>query len=160
MLTKVITCSIQKIKIPAFIQKLTTITPLEVEDCPTIEEVIDDILEFMGDSILVAHNTSFDIPFFNSVLKRLGKKKLNNKEICTNLMTKHLIPSLLNSNLPYMSSIFNIGHGQAHRALDDALATANLLLKYLEIFIRKNIGKINHLYLPKKAIPIRLHSLY
>ena len=63
-----------EIEIPEFIQKLTTITSLDVEGCPVIEEVIDDIIDFMGDSILVAHNTSFDVPFFNSVLTRLGKK--------------------------------------------------------------------------------------
>ena len=97
-----------EIDIPPFIQKLTDITPLDVEGCPTIEEVIDDILEFMGDSILVAHNTSFDVPFLNSVLRRLGKDELDNKSVCTNLMTKYLIPNLLNSNLHYMSKIFDL----------------------------------------------------
>ena len=55
---------IPKSKYPNLFKKLTAITPLDVEGCPTIEEVIDDILDFMGDSILVAHNTSFDVPFF------------------------------------------------------------------------------------------------
>ena len=137
-----------EIEIPAFIQKLTAITSLDVEGCPVIEEVIDDIIEFMGDSVLVAHNTSFDIPFFNSVLERLGKEALKNKAICTNLMTRHLMPNLLNSNLHYMSNIFDINHTKAHRALDDAMATAELLLKYLEIFICKGISRVNHLYYP------------
>ncbi|MEI8347732.1 MAG: 3'-5' exonuclease, partial [Pseudomonadota bacterium] len=113
------------------------------------EEVIDEILEFMGDSILVAHNTSFDVPFFNSVLTRLGRPTMENKNLCTNLMTKYMIPNLLNSNLNYMSKIFRIQHHHAHRALDDALATANLLLKFLHIFIEKGINKVNHLYYPQ-----------
>ena len=138
-----------EIEIPPFIQKLTAITSLDVEGCPIIEEVIDDIIEFMDDSILVAHNTSFDVPFLNSVLTRLGKKPLENKTICTNLMTRHLMPNLLNSNLHYMSNIFNIKHTKAHRALDDAMASAKLLLKYLEIFISKDIGRINHLHYPQ-----------
>ena len=137
-----------EIDIPEFIQKLTAISYLDIEGCPVIEEVVDDILEFMGDSILVAHNTSFDIPFFNSVLVRLGKKTLGNKAICTNLMTKHLIPNLLNSNLHYMSNMFSIRHQKAHRALDDAMATAKLLLKYLEVFICKDISRVKHLYYP------------
>ena len=145
-----------EIKIPEFIQKLTSIGPKEVKNARLIEDVIDDILDFMGDSILVAHNTSFDIPFFNSVLKRLGKPHLTNRNICTNLMTKHLIPNLLNSNLNYMSRIFGIKHKQAHRALDDAKATANLLLKYLHIFIKKNITKINHLYYPRNRYELDL----
>ena len=103
----------------------------------------------MGDRILVAHNTSFDVPFFNSVLTRLGKKELPNKSICTNLMTKYLIPNLLSTNLTYMSKVFNLDHGKAHRALDDAHASAQLLLKYLDIFEKKNIDKLNHLYYPR-----------
>jgi len=138
-----------EIKIPDFIQKLTSITPKDIKNSPKIEEVIDDIVEFMGDSILVAHNTSFDIPFFNSVLKRLQMPLLKNKSICTNLMTKYLIPNLLNSNLNYMSKVFGISHVKAHRALDDAEAAAKLLLKYLQIFIEKDIKKINHLYYPR-----------
>jgi|GEM_PF-384534 len=137
------------VKIPEFIQKLTTIREEDVKDAPTIEKVIDEILLFMEDSILVAHNISFDVPFFNSVLVRLKRPPLPNKSICTNLMTKYLIPNLLNTNLNYMSKIFDIGHHQAHRALDDALASADLLLTYLDIFIKKEITKINHLYYPR-----------
>ena len=147
-----------KQKIPDFIQKLTSISDKDVENAPTIEEVIDQILDFMGDRILVAHNTSFDVPFFNSVLRRLGKNELENKSICTNLMTKYLIPNLLSTNLTYMSRLFKIEHGNAHRALDDAKASANLLLKYLDIFEQKNIEKLNHLYYPRNKYELdRIH---
>lgn len=138
-----------EIEIPIFIQRLTSISPSDMKDAKRIEEVIDDILEFMGDSILVAHNVSFDVPFFNSVLRRLGKPTLTNKSLCTVLMTKYLIPDLLNSNLNYMSKIFGIEHAKAHRALDDTKATAELLLTYLQIFANKGINKINHLYYPR-----------
>lgn len=140
--------------IPEFIQKLTRIKDSHVSDAPLIEDVIDEIIEFMGDSILVAHNTSFDVPFFNSVLKRLGREELTNKAICTNLMTKYMIPNLLSSNLNYMSKIFNLQHHQAHRALDDTMAAADLLLKYLSIFIHKKITKINSLYYPKNKFEL------
>ena len=138
-----------EIKIPVFIQKLTSISHKDVAKSPLIEDVIEDIIKFMGDSILVAHNTSFDVPFFNSVLTRLHLPPLENKSICTNLMTKYLIPNLMNSNLQYMSKIFGIRHKKAHRALDDAQATAGLLLNYLNIFIKKGVQKINHLYYPR-----------
>jgi DNA polymerase III subunit epsilon len=137
------------VKIPDFVQKLTSIRPRDLKNQPAIEEKIDEILKFMGDSILVAHNTSFDIPFFNSVLTRMGRPPLENPSICTNLMTKYLIPNLMNTNLNYMSKIFGIKHKKAHRALDDALATAKLILKYLDIFIDKRITKLNHIYYPR-----------
>ncbi len=143
-----------EIKIPDFIQKLTNISQKDVKESPVIEDVIDEILNFMGDSILVAHNTSFDVPFFNSVLRRLGKPELKNNTLCTNLMTKYMIPNLMNSNLNYMSRIFKIGHNKAHRALDDAEATAELLLKYLRIFEHKNISKVNNLYYPRNRFEL------
>lgn len=140
--------------IPDFIQKLTSIKEADVNNAPLIEDVIDEILDFMGDSILVAHNTSFDVPFFNSVLRRLKRPELTNKSICTNLMTKYMIPNLLSSNLNYMSKIFNLKHQKAHRALDDTLASAELLLKYLTIFIHKDIHKVNSLYYPKNKFEL------
>lgn len=147
-----------QIPIPEFIQKLTSIREKDVEKAPTIEQVIDDILNFMGDSVLVAHNISFDIPFFNSVLVRLKKEKLKNKVICTNIMSKHLIPEIMNSNLNYMSGLFGIEHGQAHRAMEDAKATAELFITFLKFFIEKKVKKVNHLYYPRNKYELdRIH---
>ena len=61
-------------QIPDFIQKLTNISQNDVKDSPLIEDVIDEIIEFIGDDIIVAHNTSFDVPFLNGVLKKLKKE--------------------------------------------------------------------------------------
>jgi DNA polymerase-3 subunit epsilon len=142
-------------EIPDFVQKLTGIKKATVEHAPKIEEIIDEVLNFIGeDSILVAHNTSFDIPFLNGVLKKMGRPTLDNKVLCTNIMTKYMIPDIMSSNLNYMSQIFNISHSQAHRAIEDARATGHLLLKYLEIFEEKNIRKVNQLYYPRNKFEL------
>lgn len=144
--------------IPEFIQKLTSIKQKDIQGCPTITEVIDEILDFIGDDIIVAHNISFDLPFINSVLRRLDRPQLENKSLCTNVMTKHMIPEIMSSNLTYMSQLFDINHSNAHRAYDDALATAKLLLKYLDIFIKKGIKKVNQLYYPRNKFELdRVH---
>lgn len=140
--------------IPDFVQKLTGIRKADVEHSPKIEEVIDEIIQFIGDTILVAHNTSFDIPFLNGVLKKLQRPTMDNKVICTNIMTKYMIPDIMSSNLNYMSSIFGIPHSQAHRAIEDARATGLLLLKYMEIFETKNIRKVNQLYYPRNKFEL------
>ncbi len=140
--------------IPDFIQNLTNISQKDVKDKPVIEDLIDEILEFIADDIIVAHNTSFDVPFLNGVLRRLKKDELKNKVICTNVMTKHLIPDILNSNLNYMSRLFNISHSKAHRAHDDAKATAKLLVIYLDIFIKKGLKKVNQLYYPRNKFEL------
>lgn len=145
-------------EIPEFIQKLTGIKATDVQHAKKIEQIIDEIVHFIGDSILVAHNTSFDIPFLNGTLKKLQRPTLENKVICTNIMTKYLIPDIMSSNLTYMSQIFNIEHSHAHRANEDAKATGRLLLKYLEIFEKKNIRKINQLYYPRNRFELdRIH---
>ena len=141
-------------EIPDFVQKLTGIRKADVEHAPKIEEVIDEIVEFIGDSILVAHNTSFDIPFLNGVLKKLQRPTMDNKVICTNIMTKYLIPDIMSSNLQYMSQLFNISHSNAHRAIEDARATGQLLLKYFEIFEEKKIRKVNQLYYPRNKFEL------
>jgi DNA polymerase-3 subunit alpha (Gram-positive type) len=53
-----------------------------------------------------------------------------------------------------MSDIFGISHSNAHRAIEDARATGNLLLKYLEIFEEKKIRKINQLYYPRNKFEL------
>lgn len=147
-----------EMNIPDFIQKLTSIKQKDVKGQPKIEDIIDEVIDFIGDDIIVAHNTSFDVPFLNSVLRRLGREDLENKVICTNVMTKHMIPEIMNSNLNYMSQLFDIKHSNAHRAYDDALATARLLLKYLDVFINKGIKKVNQLYYPKNKFEMdRIH---
>ena len=148
-----------EIKIPVFIQRLTSIRQKDVQHARKIEDCIDEIVAFLGDAILVAHNTSFDIPFLNSVLTRLGRPKLQNPALCTNLMTKYLLPHLLNSNLNHMSDLFDIDLPHAHRALDDATACAQLLLKYLDFFIAKGIRKVNSLYYPNQQFQLGKHHL-
>lgn len=147
-----------EVQIPDFIQKLTKISQNAVKDAPKIEQVIDEIIDFIGDDIIVAHNTSFDVPFLNGTISNLGKDELQNKVICTNVMTKHLIPEILSSNLNYMSRLFNINHSKAHRAHDDAMATARLLIIYLNIFSEKGIKKVNQLYYPRNKFELdRVH---
>jgi DNA polymerase III subunit epsilon len=65
-----------------------------------------------------------------------------------------MIPDIMSSNLTYMTQIFGIPHSQAHRAIEDARATGNLLLKYLDIFESKNIRKVNQLYYPRNKFEL------
>ncbi|MCY4644293.1 MAG: 3'-5' exonuclease [Bacteriovoracales bacterium] len=143
-----------KSDIPKYVQRLTSISPETLKDSPTIEKIIHEILDFIGDSIIVAHNISFDLPFFNSVLKRLNLPLLTNRSLCTQLMGQYLIPNMLSSNLGYMGRLFNIPHKKAHRALEDAKVCAHLLLNFLHIFIKKGIRKVNQLYYPQSKFEL------
>ncbi len=148
-----------EIRIPIYVQKLTSVKQADLQDSPTIENVIDQILEFIGDDILVAHNAAFDVPFFNSVLKRLNRPLLENKSICTNIMTKHMLPEIQKSNLTYLSELFKIDFEDAHRALSDSILTAKIFIKFLELFIKKDIKKVNSLYYPKNKFELDRYHL-
>jgi DNA polymerase III subunit epsilon len=141
-------------EIPEFVQRLTGVRQRDVEGAPLFEEVADEVTQFIGDSILVAHNTSFDIPFLNAKLKESSRPALENRVLCTNVMTKYMIPDIVNSNLEYMGKIFGLGEQKAHRAIEDARVTARLLLKYLNIFIEKDIRKVNQLYYPRNRFEL------
>jgi DNA polymerase-3 subunit alpha (Gram-positive type) len=71
------------IPIPEQTTKLTNITNEDVADAPSLEEAIDEILDFMGDAILVAHNADFDMTFMNAHLNYLGRERLTNTVIDT-----------------------------------------------------------------------------
>lgn len=145
-------------EIPDFIQKLTKIKNSDVAKAPAFQDIVSEVLDFIGDRILIAHNAAFDVPFLNAALLKVGQDELKNKVLCTNIMTKHLIPDIMNSNLNYMSQLFEIDHHNAHRATADAKATAGLLIIYLNLFIHKGIKKINQLYYPRNKFELdRIH---
>ena len=143
-----------EMRIPRFIQKLTKIKQKDVESAPKIDDVINEVIDFIGDDILVAHNISFDIPFLNGVLKRLKMPALENKTLCTNIMTRNLIPEIISSNLTYMNKLFNLPEFKAHRALEDARMTAHLLVHYLRFFENRQLTKVNQLYYPAKKFEL------
>ena len=77
--------------IPPFIVLLTGITDTMVCNAPTIEDVLDELLEFIGDSVLVAHNARFDIGFINAALGRDGREKLTNRVLDTVGLARRLV---------------------------------------------------------------------
>ncbi|MBR2066674.1 MAG: PHP domain-containing protein, partial [Solobacterium sp.] len=70
-------------EIPAFITSKTNITNDMVKDAPSFQEVYQEIVDWIGDAVLVAHNATFDYFFFNEELKRVGAKPLTNPVIDT-----------------------------------------------------------------------------
>ena len=70
-------------KLPAHIMSLTHITQNDVDSAKTIEEAIDEILEYFEDAVLVAHNGVFDVGFINAALRKLGREELKNPTIDT-----------------------------------------------------------------------------
>lgn len=118
--------------IPLFIQDLTKIKNDDVVGAPLFEQIGADILDKLQDHIFVAHNIHFDLSFLQSELKRVGLPKLNCKTMDTVEFAKLMFPNLYSYKLQDIASELQIELHAAHRADDDALATAHLLLKCIQ----------------------------
>ena len=121
-------------QIPQRVVEVTNITDEMVKDAETIDKVFPKILEFVGDSIIVAHNASFDVGFLKHNAKLLGYE-FNNTYIDTLPLAKDLFPDLKKYKLGKIADSLGIEVDVAHRALADVDTTVkvfNVMLKKLK----------------------------
>lgn len=103
-----------------------------VDECPPFEAVLPLLREFLGDRVIVAHHARFDLSFLEAALRRAGKDRPDQDVWCTARLSRRLFPELPRHDLDSLCVSHGIRRGAAHRALDDALATADLLGILLE----------------------------
>ncbi|KAB2337547.1 PolC-type DNA polymerase III [Cytobacillus depressus] len=118
---------------------LTGITDDLVENAPEVDEVLQKFYDWTGDSILVAHNASFDMGFLNVGYKKIGLGKAENPVIDTLELARFLYPEMKNHRLNTLAKKFDVELTQHHRAIYDAEATGYLLLKMLKDAADKEI---------------------
>ncbi|WP_433749834.1 PolC-type DNA polymerase III [Falsibacillus pallidus] len=126
-------------KLSATTINLTGITDDLVENAPDPEVVVEEFHKWAGDSILVAHNASFDMGFLNVVYKKIGIGKAVNPVIDTLELARFLYPEFKNHRLNTLAKKFDVELTQHHRAIYDAEATGYLLLKMLKDASEKGI---------------------
>ena len=120
--------------IPPKVQEVTHITDDMVKDAPKIEEVLPKVMEFFGDSVLVAHNADFDTGFLRYNCQQLGYK-FENTYLDTLALAKNLFPNYKKYKLGVIAENLGIEVLVAHRALDDVDTTVkvfNIMCKMLE----------------------------
>ena len=114
--------------LPPYITVLTGITESMLAPAPRVESVLPSLLHFIGDSVLVAHNARFDIGFVNAALIRSDRDPLTNRVLDTVPLARRLVrDEVPDCKLGTLASRLRLAHQPSHRALDDALATADLL---------------------------------
>ena len=136
-----------KTKLTENIQNLTHITNEMLNDKPTFSEVWPKIKEFIGDSIVVAHNAIFDISFLNSELERIGLEPIKNPIIDTLPLSRYFFKDVKLHNLNILSRRFGLDiydTDKAHRADFDANVLANVWLQILNEKIIKINSEILH----------------
>ncbi len=119
--------------IPPAITVLTGITSQIIGPAPRIAAVLPTLLEFMGDAVFVGHNVRFDRSFLDAALVRAGHERLANVTVDTCGLARRLLrDEVPNCKLGTLADRFRLDHRPSHRALDDALATTDLLHLLLE----------------------------
>ena len=127
--------------IPQRVVEVTNITDDMVKDAETIDKVFPKILEFVGDSVLVAHNADFDIGFLKYNAKQLGYS-LENTYIDTLRLSKDLFPDFKKYKLGIIAENLGIKVEVAHRALDDVDTTVKVFNVMINMLKEKGAKKI------------------
>ncbi|ARD49475.1 ATP-dependent DNA helicase DinG [Sporosarcina sp. P33] len=118
--------------IPPFIHQLTSIGDEDVKNAPPFEEIAEEVADLLAGCIFVAHNTDFDVSFLQKELIRCGVSQWHGKKVDTVELAKIMYPTLPGYRLQDIADSLGISLFQAHRADDDAEATALFLLKAIE----------------------------
>lgn len=118
--------------IPPFITQLTGISNQMVRNAPKFAEVAADFLNFIGDAVLVAHNSPFDMRFLNHEIGRVYENyRVANPCLCTVQLSRRLLPHIENHRLHTVAEYYSIGIENRHRAAGDAHATAKIFVNLL-----------------------------
>ena len=112
--------------IPYGITELTGITNEMVAEAPKFFEVAKKIIEMTEGAVFVGHNVRFDYSFIREEFARLGYT-YTRKTLCTVRLMRKNFPGLRSYSLGNLIRHYGIHVNDRHRALDDALATVNLL---------------------------------
>jgi DNA polymerase III epsilon subunit family exonuclease len=118
--------------IPPFITALTGISDEMVRDAPLFSDVAPRFLEFIGDSVLVAHNAHFDMGFLNHEIGRVYEEyRVWNPSLCTVQLARRLVSGVENHKLNTIARHFSVQLVNHHRASEDAKATAEIFVNLL-----------------------------
>ena len=127
--------------IPPQITVLTGLSDALVAAAPRIEAVLPSLIEFIGPTgadsadgtVIVAHNAGFDMGFLRAALERAARPPLSATVIDTVALARRLVrDEVPDCKLGTLASRLRLDHRPSHRALDDALATTDLLHLLLE----------------------------
>ena len=139
------------------IKELTKITDAQLQNAPDIHSVLPELLDFMGDSILLGHSVLFDYSFLKKAAVN-EKLTFERQGIDTLKIARTFLQELESRSLDFLCKFYDIPH-KAHRALADAEATCLLFERLYEEFgereeAQKQFAPYQLIYNVKRETPI------
>lgn len=117
-------------RVSSFIESYTGITNQMLAEAPFITEVMPQLIAFLGDHPLVAHNAGFDRRFLDAECARIGHSR-RQEMVCSMLLARRIYPDAPRHSLEALVHYKQLPTGVHHRALADAEMTAHLWLALL-----------------------------
>lgn len=118
-------------RIPSLITALTGIDDAMVRSAPRFYEIAPRLVDALEGRVFVAHNAAFDWRFVCAELQRCMGRELAGRQLCTVRLARKLLPQLPSRSLDSLALFFGLEIESRHRALDDAVATAQLLTRMM-----------------------------
>ena len=122
----------------AFTTELTGITDDHVKNAKPLVQVLKEFQEFCKDTVLVAHNASFDVGFMNANYERHGLPKITQPVIDTLEFARNLYPEYKRHGLGPLTKRFGVALEHHHMANYDAEATGRLLFIFIKEVAEKH----------------------
>ncbi|CAN5746986.1 hypothetical protein BH23CHL5_BH23CHL5_11660 [soil metagenome] len=144
-------------RLPAYISKLTGISDHELEQSPTFEAIAETVSTFIGDSIVVGHNVEFDLRFLNAELKRAGVPGLINESVDSMMLARAVLENIRRLSLENVAKTLGIVTKGSHRALGDAMLSAQCAQLLLQIAEDQGVASIAQLS-KRRGSPALPHS--
>lgn len=138
--------------IPFEIEQLTGISDEMVLPYPMIDKILPEFLAFCEGCVLVAHNAGFDVSFITQKAKMLGIST-DFTVVDTVGMARALLPDLNKFKLNVVAKALDISLENHHRAVDDAGATGEIFVKFIEMLKKQEIFTLSQLDELSKASP-------
>ncbi|HEU0054313.1 MAG TPA: 3'-5' exonuclease [Longimicrobium sp.] len=126
--------------IPPRIVSLTGITHEMVSGAPLFGQVARQVSEAIAGCVFVAHNAAFDWRFLSHEMQMATGAAPRGRQLCTVRLARKLLPELPSRGLDALSLYFGVNIESRHRALDDAVATARILLRMIEMLEDREAG--------------------
>jgi DNA polymerase III subunit epsilon len=126
-------------RIPSMISSLTGITDAMVAGAPPFRDIAPRLIEALRGRVFVAHNVAFDWRFLCSEMDRSLGYQLEGRQLCTVRLSRKLLPHLPSRSLGALADYFGLEIASRHRALDDAVATAGLLIRLFDMLAEREI---------------------
>ena len=131
-----------EVPIPYNIEQLTSIKDDMVLDAPRIEEILPEFMKFCEGTVMVAHNAEFDTGFIRKNCERMGLP-FDFTIADTVALARILLPQLNRFKLDTVAKAVGVSLDHHHRAVDDAGATAEIFVKFIEMLHERGMETLD-----------------